>query len=137
MTVSGPPQFPWVGKDPRGRTVILTQKAWDHSAPHFSQFSNPVLNLPPDPFGSVTRTLEKPDTIFDNPPSRGAPRRVGRERYYRLDGRCDPPHVVVVVKILLRDEVIEGYSAKAGDRVVKTLFVEDAEPNWTSLWVKP
>jgi len=137
-TASGPPapQLPWVGTDPRGYTVILSQQIWNYAAKHHDEFQNAPLGLPPSPFGPVVRALERPDVIIDNSQCRGAPPRVANERYIRRDGYTHPPLVVVVVRILAAPENIEGIAAPIGARVAKTFYVASAVPGGAELWGK-
>ena len=132
--VLAPIPLPWLSTDPRGNAVLLTQEAWDHAAAHHQDFCNGSLSLPPDPFGPISRGLSDPDRILDNSQRRGLPPRVGKERYYRQDGYCDPPHVVVVVRVLDVDQIVEGIQVPAGARVVHTFYVSKSPPVGATIW---
>ena len=126
--------WPWIGTDSRGCVVILSQSRWLHAAPHHGDFGNPTLGLLPDPFAVICRAMTLPDLVLDNSQRRGAPSRSGHERYYRQDPYCDPAHVIVVVRILSTDELIDGYSAKSGSRVALTFYVSPSAPVGAQVW---
>jgi hypothetical protein len=126
--------WPWIGTDARGCIVILTQSRWVAEAKHHDEFGDPSRNLPPDPLRVICRALTDPDRILDNAQRRGAPPRVGNERYYRQDPYCDPAHVIIVVKVLPTGQVIDGYPAPAGARVAWTFFVAPQAPMGAQLW---
>lgn len=117
----------FIGKDPRGFVVVLSESAWVHSEPHHDEIAGGFLRS--------AETIVRPELILDNPRVDGT-RRVADERYIRYDGVLGT-HIIVPTIILTTERHFAGYGTVGpGARVSATIYTSSNIPAGSVVWRK-